>query len=62
MKSKDLEMGKEIKGWKNEKMKNIEDFTLLAVLECNTLFTITLVYVYIYIYVYHIYIILYCIH
>ena len=28
-------MGKEIKGWKNEKMKNIEDFTLLAVLKCN---------------------------
>ena len=35
IKSKDLEMGKEIKGWKNEKMKNIEDFTLLTVLKCN---------------------------
>ena len=35
IKSKDLKIGKEIKGWKNEKMKNIEDFTLLAVLECN---------------------------
>ena len=35
IKSKDLKIGKEIKGWKNEKMKNIEDFTLLTVLKCN---------------------------
>ena len=34
-KSKDLEMGKEIKGWKNKKMKNIKDFMILAVLKCN---------------------------
>ena len=31
IKSKDLEMEKEIKGWKKEKMKIIEDFTLLTV-------------------------------
>ena len=35
IKSKDLEMGKAIKGRKIEKMKNTEDFTLLTVLICN---------------------------
>ena len=33
MKSKDLKMGKEIKRSKNDKMKNIEYLTLLAVLQ-----------------------------
>ena len=35
IKSKDLEIGKEMKGQKNQTKKNIEDITLLAALKCS---------------------------